>query len=99
MSARISERLKYHIDESINLYNQLLAYGVATEQARLFLPAYALYVRWRWTTSLNAVLHFCSLRKAEDAQSEIQEYGNAVLSMVRDKYPLSTQYWERHRIG
>jgi thymidylate synthase (FAD) len=99
MSARISERLKYHIDESVNLYNSLLASGVATEQARLFLPAYAMYVRWRWTTSLNAVLHFCSLRQAEDAQLEIQEYGNAVLSIVKDLYPLSTRYWERHRIG
>ena len=99
MSQRIYERFKYHVDESVNLYNQLLAQGVATEQARLFLPAYGMYVRWRWTTSLNAALHFCSLRNAGDAQSEIQEYGNAVLSILKDLYPLSTEYWERHRIG
>lgn len=98
ISQRFYERLKYHVDESVNLYSHLLEMGVATEQARLFLPAYSMYVRWRWTTSLNAVLHFCSLRNAAEAQSEIQQYSNAVLSIVKEHYPLSTKYWEEHRI-
>jgi thymidylate synthase (FAD) len=97
LSQRFYERLKYHVDESVNLYNQLLAMGVATEQARLFLPAYGMYVRWRWTTSLNAALHFCYLRQAEDAQSEIQEYGDAVMTILKDLYPFSTKFWRQHR--
>ena len=99
MSQRLYARFKYHVEESVNLYNQLLTIGAATEQARLFLPAYAMYVRWRWTTSLNAALHFCSLRQADDAQSEIREYGDAVFSILEQLYPLSTRYWKEHRLG
>ena len=51
-----------------------MAAGIAPEQARLFLPAYGMYVRWRWTVSLNAALHFLTLRQGEGAQSEIVDY-------------------------
>lgn len=97
LSKLLSERMDWHMKESLNLYNQAMNLGIAPEQARLFLPAYALYVRWRWTTSLNAVLHFISLRDANDAQSEIREYGTAVRKIVSELYPFTTKYWNIHR--
>src|SRR5690625_3757380 len=35
------------------LYDEALELGIAPEQARLFLPAYGMYVRWYWTASLQ----------------------------------------------
>lgn len=63
-------------------YEAAIEEGVCPEQARLFLPAYGLYVRWYWTCSLQALAHFLHQRLAEDAQKEIQEYAKAVYRLV-----------------
>ena len=90
--------LLHQIEQGENLYREALAEGIAPEQARLFLPAYGMYVRWRWTTSLNSVLHFLSLRLGHGAQSEIVEYANAVNNIVLEKFPVTTAAWNQHRL-
>lgn len=74
-------------EQGENLYNQAIDLGVAPEQARLFLPAYGLYVRWRWTFSLGAGLHFLHQRLAHDAQREIFEYAVAVKNILAVHFP------------
>jgi thymidylate synthase (FAD) len=69
------------------MYEKALNEGMAPELARLFLPANGLYVRWRWTTSLAATIHFLQQRLKEDAQYEIQEYARAVEQLTLDKFP------------
>ena len=86
------------IDYSNALYQKAMAKGVAPEQARLFLPAYGMYVRWRWTVSLNAVLHFVSLRIGHGAQSEIVDYAAAVNDFVKEKFPITARAWEEFRL-
>jgi thymidylate synthase (FAD) len=76
-----------YIDDGIRCYEQALKEGVCAEQARLFLPAYGLYVRWYWTTSLQGVCHFLSQRLEHDAQKEIQEYAKAVLQLAKPHFP------------
>lgn len=97
LSRKITERLEWHIKESEGLYHHMLSLGVAPEQARLFLPAYSMYVRWRWTASLNALLHFLTLRNADDAQSEIRAYANAVEVFMKQFYPETVNLWEQYR--
>ena len=80
------------------LYDKAMAAGIAPEQARLFLPSYGMYVRWRWTTSLNSALHFLTLRQGEGAQSEIVDYANIVGELVKEKFPVTTKAWEEYRI-
>lgn len=71
------------------LYEQALASGVAPEQARLFLPAYAMYIRAIWTVSLQGVVHFLQQRLEEDSQWEIREYAKAVRDIVEPLFPES----------
>lgn len=78
-----------HVEKSEELYNLALSMNVAPEQARLFLPAYGMYVRYRWTTSLHGVMHFLSQRLAKDSQVEIQSYAKAVYSLAQAQFPLS----------
>ena len=87
-----SELLARHLFKSIARYEEALNDGVSPEMARLFLPAYALYIHWRWTASLPAVCHFLNQRLADGAQTEIREYAEAVLKLVNQMgvYPLST---------
>lgn len=74
--------------EGLNRYREAMEQGVAPEQARLFLPANGLYVRWRWTTSLQGAMHFIALRDESHAQWEIQEYARAVKELARAKFPV-----------
>src|SRR5690554_3247716 len=88
---KYTEALQKHIAESLRLYEVAMADNICPEQARLFLPAYALYVRWVWTGSLQAVAHFLNLRLAEDAQKEIRDYAQAVEKLAREKFPVALE--------
>lgn len=79
--------LDRHIKISESLYEDALNAGMCAEQARLFLPAYGMYVRYRWTTSLHGALNFLQQRLEHDAQKEIQEYALAVKEIVKNAYP------------
>lgn len=81
--------LKELIEKSLEAYEKALEVGICAEQARLFLPAYGLYVRWYWTASLAGVAHFLNQRLEHDAQREIQEYAKAVRSLAEAKFPVS----------
>ncbi len=82
-------KLMNYVERGVEFYNDALNIGIAPEQARLFLPAYGMYVRWRWTTSLHGVLNFLQQRLEHDAQVEIQEYAKAVEKLSRDKFPIT----------
>jgi len=98
LGEKYSNALYEIVKQQHELYKEALADGVAPEQARLLLPAYGMYVRWRWTASLNALLHFLALRIDSTAQYEIQEYAMAIESFVQVHYPLTTLYWREHRV-
>jgi thymidylate synthase (FAD) len=57
-----------------------------------------MYVRWRWTASLNALLHFLSLRVDSHAQWEIQQYANAINEEVIKNFPITAKAWNEFRI-
>ena len=69
------------------LYERALDNNVAPELARLFLPAYGMYVRWRWTVSLQGVITFLNQRLEHDAQVEIQEYAKAINTLTKEAFP------------
>ncbi len=85
----LSSLLSEHLNKAELLYDKAIRDGVAPEQARLFLPAYGMYVRYRWTTSLHGVMHFLQQRLAHDSQAEIQEYAKAVYNIAKEKFPKS----------
>jgi thymidylate synthase (FAD) len=95
--AKYLQRLRASVRQGLQNYQDALRDGIAPEQARLLLPAYAMYVRWRWTASLNAVLHFISLRNKDDAQYEISEYAKAINTLIHQHYPNSTKAWNKYR--
>ncbi|QIQ62896.1 ThyX-like thymidylate synthase [Streptomyces phage Moab] len=80
--------LESYIAKGENLYHDAMNAGIAAEQARLFLPAYGMYVRWRWTASLGAVTHFLHQRLEHDAQVEIQLFAKAVWELTHEHFPV-----------
>lgn len=85
------KQLEWYQSWGNGLYENALERGVAPEQARLFLPAYGLYIRYRWTCSLQTVGHFLNQRIAHDAQKEIQEYAKAVYDLAHQVFPNSLE--------
>jgi thymidylate synthase (FAD) len=87
--ATLRENLIEHIEKGEALYSAAMQMGVAPEQARLFLPAYAMHVLYRWSCSLQSCAHFLNQRLADDAQLEIQKYAEAVYSLAHPHFPVS----------
>jgi thymidylate synthase (FAD) len=46
-----------------------------------------MFVRWRWTVSLQGVLTFLEQRLGHDAQVEIQLYAQAVERLTAEAFP------------
>lgn len=72
-------------------YEYALEHGAATEQARLMLPAYAMYTIWRWSASLQSVAFFLKQRLEDDAQVEIREYAKVVHKLAETRFPVSLE--------
>lgn len=82
------EKLMRQIDDGMAHYHWAIEQGIATEQARLFIPsAYGLMVRWYWTASLQGVCHFINQRTDAHAQYEIQEYAQAIKKLTLESFP------------
>ena len=92
-----TEDLLAHYDASMALYDKALSNGIAPELARLYLPSFGLYTRFRWTASLNALLNFLSLRLGHGAQYEIIEYAKAIGFILEDGFPVTMKAWNSHR--
>ena len=80
IGALLHSELLGYCEKGEALYNLAMEYGIAPEQARLFLPAYSMYVTYRWSCSLQSVCLFLNQRLAEDSQVEIQKYASAFAS-------------------
>ena len=84
----LSEAVKYHHNQSINLYNKMLDLGVSKEQARGVLPQ-NLYTEYYATANLNNILKFIGLRSHKGAQWEIQQLSSAMLEEIKEIWPVA----------
>ena len=66
----------------------LLAKGVAPEQARSVLPQ-GTYTEWWWTGSLSAFARVYSQRIDPHAQWEVRQYAQAIYDIIQPLYPVS----------
>lgn len=72
----------------VDAYDDLLALGVAPEQARMILPLSSM-TEWYWTGSLAAWARVYRLRSGEDAQVETSEIAENIGGILRNLYPVS----------
>lgn len=90
IGSEAARRLIEQIDAGMKNYEWATENGIATEQARLFIPsAYGLMVRWYWTASLQGVAHFLNQRTDSHAQFEIQQFANTVKVLALEHFPVS----------
>lgn len=74
--------------EQLKLYNDMLAAGVAPEQARMVLPQ-SMMTEWYWSGSLDAFSDMCVLRCASDTQFETRYVAEQISVKMHELFPVS----------
>ena len=82
----MSLMIKKHFEESLNIYNLLLAQGVAKECARFVLPQ-ATQTRLYMSGSIRSWIHYIDLRSAHGTQREHMEVAEAVRCIFTCQFP------------
>jgi len=99
-SAEFSKELRATWERGFALYKKALDRGVAREQARLYLPGFALYYTWVISVDLHNLMHFLKLRMAKEAQYEIRVYAKCIyLNYVRPLCPVASEAFEQYILG
>jgi len=83
----MSLMIKKHFEESLNIYNLLLAQGVAKECARFVLPQ-ATQTRLYMSGSIRSWIHYIDLRSAHGTQKEHMEIAENCKCIFVNKFPM-----------
>ena len=73
-------------DSAYELYENLIAIGMARELARMVLPV-NIYTEIYCCWDLKNLLHFIKLREDAHAQAEIQDYAKAIKTILVELFP------------
>ena len=82
------ECIREHTRDAISGYADMIADGVAPEQARMVLPLNVM-TEWWWTGSLAAWARVCKLRLDPHAQEETREVAQMISDEMRAQFPIS----------
>ena len=91
-----SKVIDEHHNNSVKLFDDLLAAGVCREQARGVLPQ-NLYTEYYGTVNLNNLLKFIDLRTHEGAQWEIRKVAEACLEIATELFPITVGSYRKIR--
>ena len=89
---RMNLAYKTYMNHVEMVYDNMIASGVAKEQARIVLPL-SQYTQVWWTASFQSIMNFIELRDESTAQVEIQEYARALKEIMLETFPETTKLW------
>lgn len=86
-----------HLENSFELYENLLENGCCREQGRGILPQ-TTYTEFYWKINLHNLMHYLQLRMDSHAQWEIQQYANAIFDLIKPLVPITAQAFLDFRV-
>jgi len=91
----LQNKIAEHFVESMDLYNELLASGIAKECARFVLPL-ATPTRLYMTGSVRSWIHYIDLRSAHGTQKEHMDLVHEVRQIFKQQFPICSNAlnWE-----
>lgn len=89
----LGQRFALMLHDVQEMYQYALALGVAREQARLFLPGFAVHYEVIAKVNAHNLMHWLSLRDHEHAQHEIREYARVIRRIFADVMPWTYEAW------
>ena len=93
--ADLEYKIAEHFVEAMDLYNELLASGIAKECARFVLPL-ATPTRLYMTGSVRSWIHYIDLRSAHGTQKEHMDLVHEVRQIFKHQFPVCSKAlnWE-----
>lgn len=88
--------MKECIDQSYATYKGLANTGLSRELARIVMPV-AGYTECVWKINLHNFFHFATLRTDSHAQQEIQDFANAMVTLLEPHFPISFEAWRDYQ--
>ena len=79
------------MEQCILIYNNMIAKGVAPEQARMVLPQ-SMMTEWFWSGTLYAFARVCNLRCKSDTQKETRDVADAIALHCSKEFPISWKH-------
>ena len=89
----LQEKIAEHFVEAMDLYNELLANGIAKECARFVLPL-AAPTRIYMTGSVRSWVHYVDLRTGHGTQKEHMDIANACKDILIEQFPVCAKALE-----
>ena len=89
----LQEKIAEHFVEAMDLYNELLANGIAKECARFVLPL-ATPTRLYMTGSVRSWVHYIDLRSAHGTQKEHMDLVENVRKIFVEQFPIVSEALE-----
>ena len=90
--------VSHHLEQSFELYEDLLENGCCREQARGNLPQ-STYTEFYWKINLHNLMHYLHLRMDSHAQKEIREFANAIYALVEPLVPITMKAFTDFRVN
>lgn len=89
-SEQWANRTNGHLMSVVNLYEEMLADGVAPEHARMILPQ-NMYTEFYMSGNLRNFSHFLKLRLDSHAQLEVRQVAEQMLEIFKPLWPVSIE--------
>jgi len=83
----LQEKIAEHFVKSMDLYNELLANGIAKECARFVLPL-ATPTRLYMSGSIRSWIHYIDLRSAHGTQKEHMDIAEGCRDIFKEQFPI-----------
>jgi len=94
----LKNRVSDTLENSFNVYDDLLDMGCCREQARIVLPQ-ATYTQFYWKINLHNLMHYLQLRLGQGAQQEIREYAQTIYDMIEPLVPITMEAFKDFRMN
>jgi thymidylate synthase (FAD) len=85
---RWSRFYEAHMQESLDMYRDMIRDGIAPEMARMVLPQ-SMMVNFIWSGNLLAFYHVWNLRSGDGAQEEAQWFAELLREAIEPAFPIS----------
>jgi thymidylate synthase (FAD) len=85
---RWSRFYEAHMQESLDMYRDMIRDGIAPEMARMVLPQ-SMMVNFIWSGNLLAFYHVWNLRSGEGAQEEAQLFAELLREAIEPEFPIA----------
>jgi len=90
---KISDHVRAHHIQSLQLYDTMIGSGVCREQARGVLPQ-NLYTTYYASANLSNIIKFIELRDKPEAQQEIRVLAKAMKKFLKREFPHTAEAME-----